>query len=989
MSRRLIVVWLCLGALGAGSFWLAGAWWFQSSINAAAEDLAAGRAEKAAARLDRLAKLGPLVGAWSSGGRIEIDYWLGVCRETEGAVDDAIAIWRRIPLKSARGANAALRLARLAIDHGRFAAAEEVLERTDFPPGSPAFAMREIMLQQVYLFEGRDEAQRRRKQIELASSDDPADVLRRNWLIDESKSFPIDAMKTKLKQAGEAAPDDDRVWLGKANLALRMDQTDEADRWITRCLERRPDDPAVWLARLDWAIALDREPEALEAMHRIPADRLSASRLERLRIWLAARRGDEEAEQIAADRVFALEPGAPGIIDRLAELTARAGSTERTAELRRRKAAIDRAADLYRERLGVVTPKDRFAELAEAAETQGRWFEAKGWWTLAISESSDSLKARKAAVRAAANQAALVLKNVEGKTVADLVLDSNQALAKTSAEPDAARIIVPTFRDDAKAVGLDAVYDNDASTLCRLPETMGGGVALIDYDGDGWLDVYAVNGGPLPKDDRPVSSPQRDRLFRNKGDGTFEDATRKSGLAAFPGGYGHGVTVGDYDGDGRPDLFVTRWRSYALYRNRGDGTFEDATQQAGLDGDRDWPTSAAFADLDNDGDLDLYVCHYCDWDPVKSPPCPNAAKPGAYLYCGPRMFNARPDHLFRNDGGRFVDVSDRAGITSADTEGRGLGVVAADLDDDGKIDLFVANDMTANFLFHNEGDWTFREVGMESGVATNAGGGYLAGMGVACGDLNGDGLLDLAVTNFYGESTTFYQNLGAGQFVDRSAAVGLSAPTRYVLGFGLAFVDLNNDGLLDVAQADGHVSDLSPHVPFAMPAMLLLGEGGGRLRNVSTDAGAPWRVHRLGRGMAVGDLDNDGKTDLLMVSGGAPLAYFHNQGPAGSHLTLKLEGAGPGAGSNRDAVGATATVVVEGRRMIAPRLGGGSFLSASDDRLRFGLGAASRVESVEVRWPSGRVDRHHDLEADRAYHLREGASQAEPLPGWTRSKAAR
>ena len=197
--------------------------------------------------------------------------------------------------------------------------------------------------------------------------------------------------------------------------------------------------------------------------------------------------------------------------------------------------------------------------------------------------------------------------------------------------------------------------------------------------------------------------PQRDRLFRNRGDGTFEDVTERTGLASMPGGYGHGVTVGDYDNDGRPDLFVTRWRSYALYHNKGDGTFEDVTDQAGLGGSRDWPTSAAFADLDGDGDLDLYVCHYAAWDPQTSGPCPHASEKGRFMYCGPRTFDAMPDHLFRNDGGRFTDVSDQAGITAADREGRGLGVVAADLDEDGRVDLFVANDLTANYLFHNEG----------------------------------------------------------------------------------------------------------------------------------------------------------------------------------------------------------------------------------------------------------------------------------------------
>ena len=308
-------------------------------------------------------------------------------------------------------------------------------------------------------------------------------------------------------------------------------------------------------------------------------------------------------------------------------------------------------------------------------------------------------------------------------------------------------------------------------------------------------------------------------------------------------------------------------------------------------GSRDWPTSAAFADLDGDGDLDLYVCHYADWDLGPSPLCPHPNDPHKYTYCGPRTFAAMPDHVFRNDGGRFVDVSEAAGVRAADRDGRGLGVVAAHLDDDDRIDLFVANDMSANFLFRNRGGFRFEETAAESGVATSASGGYLAGMGIACGDLDGDGRLDLAVTNFYGESTTFYRNLGEGQFADQTSAIGLAAPSRYMLGFGAAFLDANNDGRLDLVQANGHVNDLRPTVPFAMPAQLFLGEAPA---GWSTCRSAPVRRGRcpgLGRGLACGDLDNDGRLDLLIVAEGTPLAYFHNQGPAGHFVTLQLEGA--------------------------------------------------------------------------------------------------
>jgi hypothetical protein len=509
---------------------------------------------------------------------------------------------------------------------------------------------------------------------------------------------------------------------------------------------------------------------------------------------------------------------------------------------------------------------------------------------------------------------------------------------------------------------------------------MSGGVGLLDFDGDGWLDVYFVQGGQFPPD--PAARPRGDRLFRNRGDGTFEDATSASSIARLAQGYGHGVAVGDYDNDGDPDLFVTRWRSYALYRNRGDGTFEDATTAAGLAGDRDWPTSAAFADLDGDGDLDLYVCHYLAWD-ADHPELCRSPSSGRVIACEPRRFASRPDHLFRNEGGRFVDVAARAGIV--DEDGRGLGVVAADLDDDGRVDLFVANDGTANFLFLNRGGFRFEEVGQASGVAAGGGGGYQAGMGVACGDLDGDGRPDLAVTNFFGESTTLYRNLGGGLFADRTAAVGLAAASRYRLGFGIAFLDADADGRLDLLTANGHIADERPEIPYEMPAQLLLGGPGGRLADIGAAAGPPFRVPRLGRGLAAGDLDNDGRVDAIVLGHEGPVAYFHNQGPTGHAVTLRLEG----TASHRDAVGARVTLHAGGLRQVGQRLGGGSYQSASDPRLRFGLGTATRIESLEVRWPSGRVDRFYDLEADTGYLLREGEARPRTLPGWRAPRPVR
>jgi hypothetical protein len=347
----------------------------------------------------------------------------------------------------------------------------------------------------------------------------------------------------------------------------------------------------------------------------------------------------------------------------------------------------------------------------------------------------------------------------------------------------------------------------------------------------------------------------------------------------------------------------------------------------------------------------------------------------------PHVLDTLPDHVFRNDGGRFVDVTAEAGVV--DRDGPGLGVVAADLDEDGRVDLYVANDGTANFLFHNRGGFQFEEIALSAGVAAGADGGFQSGMGVDCGDLDGDGRLDLVVTNFYGQGTTFYHNLGGGSFADRTAAIGLLAASRSLLGFGAALFDFNDDGRLDLASANGHVNDLRPNFPYAMPTQLLAGGRDGRLIDVTDRAGPPWRVPRIGRGLAAGDLDNDGRVDLLVLGQEAPLAYFHNRTRGGHSLTLRLEG----TRSNRDAIGATVTILACSRRQIAPRVGGGSYQSASDPRLHFGLGSCLRTDWVEVRWPSGRVDRFPSLAADRGYLLREGDPNPRSLPGpWRRDE---
>jgi enediyne biosynthesis protein E4 len=498
-----------------------------------------------------------------------------------------------------------------------------------------------------------------------------------------------------------------------------------------------------------------------------------------------------------------------------------------------------------------------------------------------------------------------------------------------------------------------------------LPEIMGGGVALFDADGDGRLDIYLCNGGPIePAPDKPDPPC---RLYRNLGNWRFEDITDH---AAAPGpSYAMGAAVGDFDGDGAVDLLVTGWGDQRLYRNLGAGRFEDVTVRAGLTSSL-WSTSAAFADLDGDGDLDLYVANYLEFGAKAALYC--AAPDGRRDYCGPEDLPAQPDRLYRNNGdGTFTDVSRSAGIDRP--EGRGLGVLIAELTGDNRPDIYVANDGTPCWLFANRGNLHFEEIAEAAGVARDGQGQVLAGMGIAGGDVNTDGVIDLVVTNFWGRSTIAFLARKSDErvYADSTSGLGLGALTRGVLGFGVALIDFDGDGHLELVQANGHVLDRARlGTPLAMRPTILR-KARSCFEDVSSTAGDWFNRPVLGRGLATGDLDGDGRPDLVAGSLDAPAAILQNVSTAGRLLCLEIVDR-----HGHPAIGARVVVTLAGgRRHTAFVTGGGSYLAASEPRLWIGLGQVGSVERTEIDWPWGGMEswskpvipEHHTL------RLRQGA----------------
>jgi hypothetical protein len=499
-----------------------------------------------------------------------------------------------------------------------------------------------------------------------------------------------------------------------------------------------------------------------------------------------------------------------------------------------------------------------------------------------------------------------------------------------------------------------------------LPETAGPGCAFLDYDSDGWMDIYLVNSGPCDFYEPKV--PLRNALYRNNRDGTFTDVTEKAGVAG--GGYGMGVAVGDYDGDGFPDLYVTQYGRSILYHNNGNGTFSDITEKAGVAAPG-WATSAVWFDYDNDGRLDLFVCRFSEYDKTMNQFCGDLKK-GERYYCIPRLFPAAHSWLFHNNGDHtFTDVSQESGI--AKELGKAWGVVATDINNDGWMDLFVSNDTVRNFLFLNQHK-KFSEIGLDAGVAYSPDGRARSGMGVDAADYDQDGWTDLFVANIDQEKYSLYRNAGDQTFDDVADRVGIGQITRLMSGWGLKFFDYDNDGNLDLILANGHPDDLvETHVPrvFYKEPLLLFHQNGKSLENVSASSGPAFAENYAARGLAIGDFDNDGAVDVLIgINDGVPL-LLKNLAAQGNHwLGVRLVG----KRSNPDAVGARIIWEAGDFKSSRMKAAGGSYLSSHDPREVLGLGPRTKVDKLEIHWPppSNRVDVFRNVGVDRYLTLAEG-----------------
>jgi hypothetical protein len=522
-----------------------------------------------------------------------------------------------------------------------------------------------------------------------------------------------------------------------------------------------------------------------------------------------------------------------------------------------------------------------------------------------------------------------------------------------------------TLTDVTSAAGIQFQHNSGAYGGKLLPETLGSGCAFLDYDADGWQDILLINGTDWAGHKSARSTL---KLYRNNRNGSFTDVTRDAGLDVEI--YGMGVAVGDYNNDGFPDILITCVGQNRLFRNTGKGTFVDVTTKSGLGGRQALSTSALWFDFDRDGLLDLFVCNYVRWSPEHDVFCSLDGKHKSY--CTPEAYRGETCWLFRNRGdGTFEDITAKSGVF--DSSSKSLGVAMFDYDHDGWPDLLVANDTQPNKLYRNQHDGTFKDVGMEAGIALSPDGKARAGMGVDTGDFTNSGAQGLAITNFDNEMAGLYRAGGSGTFEDVAAQAGVGLPTKNSLGFGCVFFDVNLDGCLDLAIANGHIDEtvrnIRGNVGYAQPPQLFLNNGKGSFHDVAAEIGDSFAQAKVGRGLAYADFDRDGDLDLLITTNNGPaFLYRSDQSSENRSIRFRLVG----TKSNRDAIGATVRIEYAGASQSRMVKSGSSYLSQSELPVTFGLGARDKVDRVVLQWPSGAMEEYKNLSAGKSYECTEG-----------------